>query len=224
MATDTVFDLASLTKPLIGAAVALALVDRGVFSLDQEVTDFLPELESFRAKGVTMRRLLAHTAGVTGWRPRLRIGGRARRRCCRRSTGSGSPHRRAPGSSTATSATSPSVSPSSGRPAARSPSSPTSSSSSRAASPAPAISRTSRPTQYAVTEEGNAFERRMAVWAGIDFDGWRTTFHPGEVNDGNAHYGLGGVSAHAGLFSTRGRGRTCSARCGCGGVSTTAGG
>ena len=55
---------------------------------------------------------------------------------------------------------------------------------------------------FAVTEEGNAFERRMAEWAGLDFARWRTTFHPGEVNDGNAHYGLGGVSAHAGLFST----------------------
>ena len=55
---------------------------------------------------------------------------------------------------------------------------------------------------FAVTEEGNAFERRMAEWAGLDFGRWRTTFHPGEVNDGNAHYGLGGVSAHAGLFST----------------------
>ena len=56
--------------------------------------------------------------------------------------------------------------------------------------------------EFAVTEEGNAFERRMAEWAGLDFGGWRTTFHAGEVNDGNAHYGLGGVSAHAGLFST----------------------
>lgn len=55
--------------------------------------------------------------------------------------------------------------------------------------------------EYAVTEEGNAFERRMAEWAGLVFDGWRTTFHPGEVNDGNAHYGLGGISGHAGLFS-----------------------
>jgi CubicO group peptidase (beta-lactamase class C family) len=56
--------------------------------------------------------------------------------------------------------------------------------------------------RFAATEEGNAFERRMAEWAGLDFGRWRTTFHPGEVNDGNAHYGLGGVSAHAGLFST----------------------
>jgi CubicO group peptidase (beta-lactamase class C family) len=54
---------------------------------------------------------------------------------------------------------------------------------------------------FAVTEEGNAFERRMADWAGLVFDGWRTAFHPGEVNDGNAHYGLGGISGHAGLFS-----------------------
>ena len=68
-APDTVFDLASLTKPLVGAGVALALVDRGCFSLDEEVTAWFPELEQFRAKGVTLRRLLAHTAGVTGWRP-----------------------------------------------------------------------------------------------------------------------------------------------------------
>jgi CubicO group peptidase (beta-lactamase class C family) len=62
-----------------------------------------------------------------------------------------------------------------------------------------------RPTaseeSYASTEEGNVFERRMAEWAGLEFDGWRTDFHAGEVNDGNAHHALGGVSAHAGLFS-----------------------
>ena len=69
MAPDTVFDLASLTKPLVGAAVALALVDRGRCSLDEEVTTWLPELDSFRGEGVTLRRLLAHTAGITGWRP-----------------------------------------------------------------------------------------------------------------------------------------------------------
>ncbi len=39
MTPDTVFDLASLTKPLVGAGVALALVDRGAFSLDEEITD-----------------------------------------------------------------------------------------------------------------------------------------------------------------------------------------
>ncbi len=56
--------------------------------------------------------------------------------------------------------------------------------------------------RYAATEDGNAFERRMAVWAGLDFDGWRRGCYPGEVNDGNAHYSLDGVSGHAGLFAT----------------------
>ena len=58
------------------------------------------------------------------------------------------------------------------------------------------------PDRYATTEDGNAFERRMAVWAGLDFDGWRDGCYPGEVNDGNAHYALDGVSGHAGLFAT----------------------
>ncbi len=69
MAPSTLFDLASLTKPLVSANVALALVDRGAVSLDEEVTTVLPELKSFRGKGVTIRRLLAHTAGLPGWRP-----------------------------------------------------------------------------------------------------------------------------------------------------------
>jgi len=54
---------------------------------------------------------------------------------------------------------------------------------------------------FAVTELGNAFEKRMADWAGLEFSAWRTDFYPGEVNDGNTHYALDGVSAHAGAFS-----------------------
>jgi len=34
------------------------------------------------------------------------------------------------------------------------------------------------------------------------FDGWRTHVLVGEVNDGNAFHAWGGVSGHAGLFST----------------------
>jgi serine-type D-Ala-D-Ala carboxypeptidase len=201
MAPDTVFDLASLTKPLVGASVALALVDRGCFSLDEEVTTLLPELEQFRAKGVTLRRLLAHTAGVTGWRP-IYTGAEGAGDVVRAigalglaaSPGSrfeysdlgfillGVALERAAGS------TLPELA--------------------RELIFAPCgLSRTGylpdgQAEDFAVTEEGNAFERRMADWAGLDFARWRTSFHPGEVNDGNTHYGLGGVSAHAGLFST----------------------
>ncbi len=74
-------------------------------------------------------------------------------------------------------------------------------SSNLAGSRGPAICPAIRTSDFAVTEEGNAFERRMADWAGLSFDGWRTGFYPGQVNDGNAHYGLAGISGHAGLFS-----------------------
>ena len=201
MTTDTIFDLASLTKPLVGATVALALVDRGVYSLDQEVTSFLPELEGFRAKGVTMRRLLAHTAGVTGWRPvyASASGPKEMLRAIDRIGLASAPGSRFEYSDLGYIMLGLAVERMAGRSLAElvfelvfEPC---------------ALARTGYlpgfpADEYAVTEEGNAFERRMAVWAGIDFAGWRTTFHPGEVNDGNAHYGLGGVSAHAGLFST----------------------
>jgi len=58
-----------------------------------------------------------------------------------------------------------------------------------------------QPDRYAATEDGNTFERRMTDWAGLDFGGWRHGCYPGEVNDGNAHYALDGVSGHAGLFA-----------------------
>jgi CubicO group peptidase (beta-lactamase class C family) len=200
MTPSTLFDLASLTKPLVGANVALALVDRGAVSLDEEITTVLPELRSFRGEGVTLRRLLAHTAGLPGWRP-LYIGAAGTENILGAindlglvsSPGSrfeysdlgyitlGTALERIGGSSLPELAT-------------------------KLIFDQCGLKRTgflpSAPHgAYAVTEEGNAFERRMAEWAGLVFDGWRTTFHPGEVNDGNAHYGLKGISGHAGLFS-----------------------
>jgi len=66
-------------------------------------------------------------------------------------------------------------------------------------------------SDFAVTESGNGYERHMIY--GPDFgygykgdpkswDGWRRYVLDGEVNDGNAWYGNGGVAGHAGLFST----------------------
>jgi CubicO group peptidase (beta-lactamase class C family) len=63
---DTVFRLASLTKPLT-AATALALMDRGLLGLDDPVTRFLPgftpRLADGTAPAITVRHLLTHTAG-----------------------------------------------------------------------------------------------------------------------------------------------------------------
>ncbi len=65
--TDTVFRLASVTKPMV-AATALALVEDGVVSLDDPVTRFLPEFRPALADGsvpvITVRHLLTHTAGL----------------------------------------------------------------------------------------------------------------------------------------------------------------
>ncbi|MER3455910.1 MAG: hypothetical protein C4304_03285 [candidate division GAL15 bacterium] len=53
----------------------------------------------------------------------------------------------------------------------------------------------------AATERGNGYERDLAGRAGADFP-WREGGIVGEVHDGNAHYALEGVAAHAGLFSS----------------------
>ncbi|XYH96306.1 serine hydrolase domain-containing protein [Sorangium sp. So ce1128] len=64
---DTVFRLASLTKPIVSAA-ALALVDAGALGLDDPVTkwlpSFAPRLADGRAATITVRHLLTHTGGL----------------------------------------------------------------------------------------------------------------------------------------------------------------
>jgi CubicO group peptidase (beta-lactamase class C family) len=59
-----------------------------------------------------------------------------------------------------------------------------------------------RRARAAATEHGNRFERAMVANVGETFAGWREHVLVGEVNDGNTYYPLGGVSSHAGLFST----------------------
>ncbi len=57
MRRDTVFRIASVTKPIIAAA-AMALVERGTIRLDAPVTDWLPELADLR--------VLRHPGGALG--------------------------------------------------------------------------------------------------------------------------------------------------------------
>jgi CubicO group peptidase (beta-lactamase class C family) len=78
MTTDTVFWIASMTKPVTSAA-AMQLVEQGKLALDQPIMDVLPELaapqvlEGFETSGepilrparrpITLRHLVTHTAG-----------------------------------------------------------------------------------------------------------------------------------------------------------------
>lgn len=200
MEPNTVFDLASLTKPLVGATVALAMVDRGILSLDEEVTRFLPELESFQSKGITFRRLLTHASGLPGWRP-VYVTATDRNSTLETINGLGeatSAGTRFEYSDIGFVTLGLALEAAAG--------SPLNELADELVFSPLGLEHTGylpdlNSDRFAVTERGNAFEKRMSDWAGLEFDGWRTDFHPGQVNDGNAHYALGGVSAHAGLFS-----------------------
>jgi CubicO group peptidase (beta-lactamase class C family) len=60
---DTVFDLASLTKPFT-AVVALQQVAAGALELDAPVAAGLPEFRAAGKAGITVRQLLTHTSGL----------------------------------------------------------------------------------------------------------------------------------------------------------------
>ncbi|MBL8593744.1 MAG: beta-lactamase family protein, partial [Devosia sp.] len=65
---DTIFRLASLSKP-VTATACLAMVDRGELRLDDVITRFLPQFRPRLADGstpdITIRQLLTHTSGLT---------------------------------------------------------------------------------------------------------------------------------------------------------------
>jgi CubicO group peptidase (beta-lactamase class C family) len=72
MSTDTVFDLASLTKPLVTAALALSLVAERRLSIDDPVGKYLSGWQQGPAVRVTVRHLLTHTSGLPDCRPYYR--------------------------------------------------------------------------------------------------------------------------------------------------------
>ncbi len=65
----TVYDLASLTKPLATSLAVMALLKEGLMDLDQQVGDLLPRLAATSKGAITVRQLLAHRSGLPAWRP-----------------------------------------------------------------------------------------------------------------------------------------------------------
>lgn len=68
-ATDTPFDLASLTKVLATTLCALQCVDRGVLDLGDRVAVTMPEWTLEDRQAVTVEDLLAHCSGLPAYRP-----------------------------------------------------------------------------------------------------------------------------------------------------------
>jgi CubicO group peptidase (beta-lactamase class C family) len=68
MARDSIFWIASMTKPVTAACIMM-LQDEGKLSLDDEITKHLPEMKELKLEDgtpavITIRQLLSHTSGM----------------------------------------------------------------------------------------------------------------------------------------------------------------
>ncbi|MFT9664004.1 Putative beta-lactamase [Mycobacteroides abscessus subsp. abscessus] len=69
MTDDTIFDIASLTKPLATSVAVLQLYEGGRIQIDEPVQAYLPDFNPIndpRRDQVTLRMLLTHTSGIGG--------------------------------------------------------------------------------------------------------------------------------------------------------------
>ena len=202
MALDTIFDLASLTKPVAGATAALLLLEDGVWSLDDAVCRFIPEFAAHGKSEVTIRHLLTHSSGIGSWGAtytRGRDPAAALQFICELPLGY------APGADVQYSDLGYSLI---GHLVRRVTGAGIDALLRARVWDALGMADTGYlPTgaaaaRCAATEDGNRYEQTMVRNLGETFDGWRSYVQVGEVNDGNTYYALGGVSSHAGLFST----------------------
>ena len=194
----TPFDLASLTKPLCTALLGVLLEQEGRLQLDAPVSLLLPELAGTPVGRRSLLELGSHRSGLPAWRP-LSVTARSHEKMLAEIAAVpcgeaghelysdlgylllGFALERATGTSLDREFRAriavPCGSPRIGFPGEE-----------------------DRFAEAAPTERGNAYERRLAMEAGM-LPGWRETIPAGEVHDANAH-AVGGVAGHAGLFGT----------------------
>ncbi|MHB1168490.1 MAG: glycoside hydrolase family 3 N-terminal domain-containing protein [Longimicrobiales bacterium] len=66
----TIYDLASLTKPVATTSAVMMLVDEGAIDLDAPIARYLPEWRNRpEHRSVTVRNLLLHDSGLPAWAP-----------------------------------------------------------------------------------------------------------------------------------------------------------
>jgi CubicO group peptidase (beta-lactamase class C family) len=199
---DTVYDLASLTKPLVAGLLCARRIERGELALDHPVAKYLPEYDREDKRAITVGQLLTHTSGLPAWRP-LYIEAAERNDALRVIAEQALTYapgtrvlysdlgfitlgfliERLAGASLSEVARSEIFLPL-------------------------GLNRTffnpdqALRTETAACELGNGFEREMCQGLRVkDWANWREHILWGEVHDGNAHF-LGGAAGHAGLFST----------------------
>ena len=180
---DTIFDLASLTKVISTASIAMRLVERGQLSLNASVRDLLPDFDRPHWRTVEVRHLLDHSSGLPA---HLRLWQTARSVHDYRQAVMSLPLERAPGEASLYSDPGFML----------------------LGWVLDSVGGASLDRQFTdvlgpaiaplLFLPGEALRDRIAP---TEFDPWRGRLICGEVHDENAA-ALGGVAAHAGLFGT----------------------
>ena len=200
---DTIYDLASLTKPLITGLLCARRIEFGELALSSSVAEFLPEFDRPDKRSITVGQLLTHTSGLPAWRPLyiLAEGNNERALAAIASVElEYTPCTRVIYSDLGFITLGLLLEKLTGGPLAE-------------------LARTeifqplnlkrtffnpeiAMQTGIAACETGNAYERNTCTETKAgEFQNWRQDVIWGQVHDGNAHF-LGGAAGHAGLFST----------------------
>lgn len=202
----TIYDLASLTKPLITGLLCARLVEKGELTLDSSVANYLLEFDRPDKRIITVRQLLTHTSGLPAWRPLYIIAGGEKDAAI--GAIAHQPLAYKPGERVVYSDLGFIVL---GLLLSRLIGKPFADLAQHDIFDALNLQRTffnpagAVRTEVAACEIGNNYERAMCESDHelATYSGWRTGGIWGEVHDGNANF-LGGAAGHAGLFSTAG--------------------
>jgi CubicO group peptidase (beta-lactamase class C family) len=203
MGADAIFDVASLTKVVATTPAILKLAADDRLDLDRPIGEILPEFGTDGLKaGVTARRLLTHSAGFRDWIPVFldAVGEQAYLDAFAASQPEWAPGTKVvysdPGFITLGALVRRVTGEGLDVFARR-----------EVFEPLRMVDTLYSPPRamrgrIAATEDGNPFEAAKVPGREPVTGPWRTGMIRGEVHDGNAWYGLDGVSGHAGLFSS----------------------
>lgn len=67
--TDTIYDLASLTKVLVTGLLCAKLIENDELNLSDKIAKYFSEFEAGEKREITIENLLVHTSGFSAWKP-----------------------------------------------------------------------------------------------------------------------------------------------------------
>lgn len=197
---DTIYDLASLTKPLITSHLILILCSQNQVGLDSSVSRFLPEFSRTDKREIKLGHLLTHSSGLPAWAP-LYVHGRSIQEYIGQ-IGNIEPLTR-PGRNILYSDLGYIAL---GAIAQKLGAAPLETLATELICAKVSCQAVFRPgpelrSRVAATDEACNYERELAGEQAQGYKGWREGVIRGEVHDQNA-WAAGGVAGHAGIFGT----------------------